>query len=575
MKHRPSYTFNPTTQLRFLVLVYVAATFAAGSAAIGEDQAHAQTLLTHEQIFDTNRLLEVDIKISPADWDKLRFQSRNFANALRKPPPPSPYTWFKADVTINGKRMDNIGVRKKGFLGSQDSDRPSLKIKFDEFQKQDPIEGLDRLTLNNNKQDRGFVSQVLTYKLFGEADLPASRCTLARVTVNGESLGIYTNVESVKSPMLVRNFGDSKGKLYEGTVADLFPDKIDALEAKRDDENDTRKELLAVANAVADADVDMEKLEKHLDVDGFFKFWAMESLIGFWDGYTNNQNNYFVYFHPGDSKLHFMPWGADAAFSYEGAAKMFKNGPESVHTKSLLANRLYHTDGVADRYREAMRGLLDEVWDEEALVAEIDRIEKLVKGSTHKSQQDSTKAMEQSREFVRSRRKRITREFKSWPRKVSAKPRKPFYSARVGEATGTFTTKWLEKEPSDPYAEGTGELELTVDGKKVKFSKLGVYAILGKDKGFDGQRPPTVVFVGKRESNRIKVTFIVGTERKAFTEPSGKPVGAMGALIEGLRFWEMRMVGGNVTLEEAGMEPGDTVRGSLTVDVVQFKGDMR
>lgn len=532
-------------------------------------------VMTAEQVFDPKTLLEVKIELAEEDWDQLRFQTRNFATALLKPPPPSPYTWFKGDVTINGHRLEGVGIRKKGFLGSQDSERPSLKIKFDEYTEQAPISGLDRLTLNNNKQDRGFVSQALTYKLFAEAMLPAPRSSLAKVWVNGELLGIYTNVESVKKPMLVRSFGDADGKLYEGTVADLFVDKLDALEAKGG-EDDNREELRAVAELVAEPDVDVDALNERLDVDEFFKFWALESLIGFWDGYTNNQNNYFVYFHAKDAKLHFMPWGADAAFSYEGGAKMFKRGPESVHGQSILANRLYNAAGMSDRYRETQRGLLESVWKEDALIAEIDRIEKLVEGHTHSSQRDCTRAMEHSRKFIKSRRKKLEREFGDWPQKISQKPRKPFYSAKVGTAVGKFDTKWVEQAPSEPYEFGEAELEVSIDGKPVKFMRLGVHAKRSVQRGMDGKKPPTVEFIGKRESNKIRVTFALGTEEAAFEEATGQPVAAMGVMMEGAFFrGQYRMLGGTLTLEEAGIDVDDTVRGTLKVDIVEFKGDMR
>ncbi len=545
------------------------------STSEGADGATAK--LAEAKIFDPTQLLEVKVEIDQEDWDQLRTQSRNFATALLKPPPPSPYTWFKADVTINGQRIEGVGIRKKGFIGSQDTERPSLKIKFDEFTEQNPVEGVDRLTLNNNKQDRGFVSQALAYDLFAKAGLPASRSTLAKVWVNDELLGIYTNVESVKKPMLTRVFGDADGKLYEGTVADLLIDKIDALEGKNVGKDDKREELRAVAELVAESgEVDIQKLEECLDVDEFLKFWAMESLVGFWDGYTNNQNNYFVYYHAADSKLHFMPWGTDAAFSYEGGAKMFKRGPDSVHGQSVLANRIYNAKGMADRYRETMRGLLEEVWDEEAIIQNIDRIEELVEGHTHTSQEDCKKAMEQSRTFVKSRRRRIERELEKWPQRVQKQPRNPFYTAKVGTAVGKFNAKWVEKEPKEPYDIGEAELELTIDDEVVKFTKLGVYAIRSKDKGMDGKKAPTVTFIGKRESNKIRVTFAVGTEESAFKEATGQPVASMGVMIQGAWFrGDFRMLGGTLTLEEAGVEPGDTVRGTLKVDVVQFKGDMR
>ena len=81
-------------------------------------------------------------------------------------------------------KISSVGIRKKGFIGSLDETRPSLKIKFGEYVDQNPVKGLDRLTLNNNKQDTALVSQFLSYKVFNDAGVQASRVSFARVTVN-------------------------------------------------------------------------------------------------------------------------------------------------------------------------------------------------------------------------------------------------------------------------------------------------------------------------------------------------------------------------------------------------------
>ncbi|GIS62194.1 MAG: hypothetical protein CM1200mP2_44190 [Planctomycetaceae bacterium] len=59
------------------------------------------------------------------------------------------------------------------------------------------------------------------YAFFNRAGSPACRCALARVTVNGKNLGIYSHVETVNKPLLRRGFGDDRGTLYEGTVTDF------------------------------------------------------------------------------------------------------------------------------------------------------------------------------------------------------------------------------------------------------------------------------------------------------------------------------------------------------------------
>ena len=73
-------------------------------------------------------LLVVEIDMAPADWDSLRFEHHDFLVALgpgcQSSPPPKVYTFYPATVTIDGEEVANVGLRKKGFLGSVTSGVP-------------------------------------------------------------------------------------------------------------------------------------------------------------------------------------------------------------------------------------------------------------------------------------------------------------------------------------------------------------------------------------------------------------------------------------------------------------------
>ena len=153
--------------------------------------------LTADKLFDPAHLVNVEIELSRDDWNTLRQQTRALALSLGKTPAESPFQYFPANVKIDGVLIRNVGSRKTGVLGSLSQSRPSLKIKFGEFQKRRPVAGLDRLTLNNNKQARALASQYLCYRFFNETGTVACRCNHAKVTVNGKYLGIYSNVESI------------------------------------------------------------------------------------------------------------------------------------------------------------------------------------------------------------------------------------------------------------------------------------------------------------------------------------------------------------------------------------------
>jgi spore coat protein CotH len=174
-------------------------------------------------VFDPTRVIEVEVEIAAADWDVLRAHSRTINDifgACLMEPFADPFTYFPATVTIDGRRMEQVGIRKKGFLGSLDPDKPSLLIQFDEYVER-PFFGLRSFTVNNSKQDPSFIRQCLTYQTFAAAGVPASRCNFAHVRVNGMDLGSFVHVEGGNKDFLGRHFDDPDGNLYEGTLSDF------------------------------------------------------------------------------------------------------------------------------------------------------------------------------------------------------------------------------------------------------------------------------------------------------------------------------------------------------------------
>ena len=336
--------------------------------------------LTLDDIFPTDRIIDVQITVPKRDWDTIRYQSRDFMTALgasrQFKPMESPYTYVEASVSIDGVVFPKVGLRKKGFIGSLSHTRPSLKIKLNHIDKEGGIEGLTNLTLNNNKQDTGLVSQFLGYALFNTIGSPASRCAYAKVTVNGENLGIYAHVETVRKPLLKRAFGNSDGPLYEGTVVDFYKGWENSFEHKRGDDTRGRAHINALIDLLADPKATEADIGELVDLDSFYRFWAAESLVGFWDGYSGNKNNFFVYLNPEDNKFYFIPWGMDSIFTKMSKLEFMNDAraPISVKTQGLIAYQLYQSESGRQRYREVLTEILDNHWNASELLAELDKI---------------------------------------------------------------------------------------------------------------------------------------------------------------------------------------------------------
>lgn len=435
-----------------------------------ESQEDAPSSLTVEQLLDPTHVVEVDIQIKPEDWQSLCSQSRNWQSAVEDPLD-KPYTYFPARITIDGVTIDNVGLRKKGFIGSQDVVRPSMKVKFDKYADQQPIPGMSKMTLNNNKQDRALVSQSLTYWLFRKAGIAAPRTTFASVTVNGRYLGVYTHVESVGTELLARAFGDGSGKLYEGTLTDFYPKSMEWLEPKNDVAEQDRTEVVDLAKELFAEEGDFtNRVAQHVDLDHFLKYWAIETLIRFWDGYTQNQNNYFVYHHPQNGLLYFLPWGADSCFG--GGHRGRGNGPPyAVRASSILANKLYHQRDIPERYRNVMRDVLSQVWDEKEILAEIQRLETLLFDHVDFTQLSALAELEGVRSFVRTRRAFIQEELdQRWPVRIGGFNR-PMYFEPIGLAEGSFT--WQPGGALDDLE--TAGIQITMHGEQFDLQSPAVH----------------------------------------------------------------------------------------------------
>ena len=406
--------------------------------------------LTSDDIFPTDRVLDVQITVADEDWDTIRYQSRDFFSALHESrkvaPPEAPYTYVDASVTIDGVAFPNVGLRKKGFLGSLSTTRPSLKIKLNHTDKDAGIEGLTNLTFNNNKQDISLMSQFMGYALFNAAGSPAPRCAYAKVTVNGMSLGVYSHVETVRKSFLRRAFGTDDGTLYEGPYVDFYEGWLGSFERKTGDDAPGREKIQQLIKVLGGDSKNMEAaIGELVDLDTFYTFWAIEGLLGFWDGYSGNNNNFFIYLNPETDKFHFLPWGADSLFSKHSKLRHHNKAgaPISVKTQGLLTHRLYQQKSSRERYAKAMMGILEKHWDEAEWLAEVDRIDAMVRPHLVDAQRSfgfedegkaysRTQALEDTRKFIRERRSDITKEIAGGMPAWRAVPNEP-YVTREGD----------------------------------------------------------------------------------------------------------------------------------------------
>ncbi len=542
--------------------------------------------------FALDRVLEISIEIAPEDWDTLRHQTRTFEDLLAEieeynlsRPFADIYTWFSATVTIDGETRENVGVRKKGFLGSQSDTKPSLKLRYDKYVDDQSLGGvMQRMTLNNSKQDPSMINTCLAYQVFAAAGLPSSRCNFATVTVNGKDLGLYVHVEEIKKPMLARHFDSAEGNLYEGTISDFTTEQRGTFEKKTNEDEADWSDIDAVVAALQDpSPAGLNALDAIVDRERFLSYWATEVLTGHWDSYSGNNNNYHFYREPGGFFV-FIPWGVDDVFHLKDDPNIFDNvssPPPSVLANGAIANRLYNDADGRAQYVDRLRELLDTIWDEEYLLENVDRLAAVVQeNALPENREAADKDAERVRKFILKRRGEIladlTPEPPDWP-----EPGEDAATAGGLPASGAFEVKfqtaWGTSDSANPLAEGTvyelnqsGEWAATAEGDAgatagladpqqaadIGVEDAALITVMGLYPDFTIQGVTLWLPVARLSVGaELAIGVDAGVGGAIWQIPPG------GSEPEGF----IPITGGGIALTEAAAEPGATIAGILSV----------
>jgi hypothetical protein len=322
----------------------------------------AQAREASDAFFGDGIIPELRIEIAEAELKILRQGATSFAIGEIRP-------YVKATLSeTGGVGCDNVALKLKGSAGSYRpvDDRPAFTHNVDKFETDQTFHGLGRFHLNNSVQDASYIHEWLAADLLREAKIPATRVTHARVWLNGRDLGLYVLKSAFDKPFLKRHFGHADGNLYEGGfVQDIDID----LEKDRGNDPNDRTDLKALLAACRDPDVSIRwsRLEELLDIETLITFMAMEMMLGHWDGYTLQHNNYRLFFDSRTGKGTFLPHGMDQVFGDPNASVI--NLPSSIVAAAVMNNRIWR-----GRYRERVRELLPLFHPSDDLLRRVDRV---------------------------------------------------------------------------------------------------------------------------------------------------------------------------------------------------------
>jgi spore coat protein CotH len=313
-----------------------------------------------DELFGIDKVWDIHLELSPSEWAKLQppddlwpgplvflqafsglmadaQAGRNLHSDKSSRPGLAGYVgidhqYGKGTISIADQVLHNVGIRFKGngsFLAGMFGSRFSFKIDFNEYDEDLEYLGLTKINLNSNITDATMLREAISYELFRDAGIEASRTAWARVwlTVSGEfkqkDLGLFSIVEQVDKRFLKHRYGTGDGMLLKpstfGTFR-YFEDDWPAYEKAYFPKTRVRPEqakvLMDFARLVWRAD-DVEfarEVETYLDMEQFLRFLAVNVLLSNLDSFLMGSQNHYVYLDPVSNRFQILPWDLDSSF---------------------------------------------------------------------------------------------------------------------------------------------------------------------------------------------------------------------------------------------------------------------
>lgn len=524
--------------------------------------------------------VRVDIELPAATWDVIRYEGRTWVDVLSgdclAEPFESPYHWYEADIEVDGLAVEGVGLRKKGFLGSLSESRPSLKVALDEFDDLEPIHGLTRFALNNGAQDPALLRTCVGFRGFADLGVPAPRCRIALVTVNGQNLGPYAIIEDIDDSFLGRSFGEDGGTLWEGTLSDFRDGWLGTFDPDTNANEADPERLDAVREALARPDGEgLAPIEAVVDLPAFLRFWAAEVLLGHWDGYNANTNNFFVYAPAEGGGLRFLPWGPDAVLPNH---EPFGEGvPVAAVATSALAHRLLSLPEGRRAYEDTLRSLVSDRWRAEDVVDRIESFADLAEPAIPEEFQEGWRdEIARLTEVAEERAERVIDELDDGLTDELPPLREAVCLEEVGSIDGSFEATWGTLEAQEPWGEGTLDLGLRWGGAPIDLVRET--ALVGEPS--DG--PGWGRFVGLVEfggsafgalivqaplEQWVPGTTFSSSDPWAYANLLYLDETTGGEWVQSAFLDEVRF-----SLDEVGTTPGDTVRGTFEATALGWGG---
>lgn len=272
-------------------------------------------------LYATKVLRTLFLQFESTDWEQ---ELEDFHNTDVEVP---------AKLIADGKSYPEVGVHFRGassYMMLSSGMKRSLNLSLDFVHKDQNLGGYRTLNLLNSQGDPTFMRVVLYFDIARALNLPAPKANWVRLVINGESWGLYINVQQINKDFIQEWFGTRKGARWKvpgsphgrGGLAYLGDDPAPyqrIYEIKSKDEPQAWAALIKLCRVLNQTSTDQLEaaLGPLLDIDGALKFLALENALVNTDGYWIRASDYYLYLDE-QGRFHLIPYDVNESLGGGG-----------------------------------------------------------------------------------------------------------------------------------------------------------------------------------------------------------------------------------------------------------------
>ncbi len=318
-------------------------------------------------VYDRNQVSKIEILIHPDSLAFILDPSNASSNHE------FPATLIFSNATL-ADTLTNIGFRLRGNTSRQ-ADKKSFKISVNSFSSGRRYQGFKDFNLNGEHNDPSISRARIAWEFASAEGIACSRSVHSELYINGDYKGLYLNTEHINNDWLKLRFGTNTGNLYKCT----YPANLRFISNNPDDYKLSKSNGERVYELKTNEDVDdYSKLALFIDVlnntpqsqllcsldsifniESYLRSLAFEVIMGHWDNYSFNQNNYYLYENPETGKIEYIPYDIDNSmgidwFGIDWASRDVNNWQNSGQNFPL-SDRLLSIPALEEIYQYYLR----------------------------------------------------------------------------------------------------------------------------------------------------------------------------------------------------------------------------